>query len=182
MTARKVLRIGHPVLRRIAEPVAVFDSPELHALVADMMDTMAAYDGAGLAAPQIGVPLRVMVFGIDRNPRYLDAEPVPMTTLVNPSWDVLDDAMETDWEGCLSVPGMRGRVPRYCRIRYRGYDPEGMLIEREVQGFHARVFQHEYDHLDGVLYPDRIEDHSSFGYIEELQAAGRIGTCGESGD
>ena len=180
MTARKVLRMGHPVLRRIAEPVDVFDSPELHALVADMMDTMAAYDGAGLAAPQIGVPLRVMVFGIERNPRYPDAEPVPMTTLVNPSWDVLDDALESDWEGCLSVPGMRGRVPRYRRIRYRGYDPEGMLIEREVEGFHARVFQHEYDHLDGVLYPDRIEDHSSFGFIEELQAAGSIGDCGES--
>lgn len=182
MTARKVLRMGHPVLRRIAEPVDVFDSPELHALVADMMDTMAAYDGAGLAAPQIGVPLRVMVFGIERNPRYPDAEPVPMTTLVNPSWDVLDDALESDWEGCLSVPGMRGRVPRYRRIRYRGYDPEGMLIERDVEGFHARVFQHEHDHLDGVLYPDRIEDHESFGFIEELQAAGRINSCGESGD
>jgi len=182
MTTRKVLRLGHPLLRRVADPVDVFDSPELHALVADMLDTMAAYDGAGLAAPQIGTSLRVMIFGVEHNPRYPDAEPVPMTVLVNPTWEIADDSVETDWEGCLSVPGMRGRVPRYCRIRYRGYDPAGMLIEREVDGFHARVFQHEYDHLDGVLYPDRIEDHESFGFIEELQSAGEIGDCGESGN
>jgi len=174
--------MGHPVLRQIAEPVEVFDSPELHALIADMEDTMAAYDGAGLAAIQIGVPLRVMIFGVEHNPRYPDAGPVPKTVLVNPAWEILDDTMESDWEGCLSVPGMRGRVPRYRQIRYRGYDALGMLVERDVDGFHARVFQHEYDHLDGVLYPDRIEERETFGFIEELQAAGLLGECGESAD
>ena len=171
MTVRAVLRIGDPLLREVAAPVASFDTPELHALIADMKDTMAAYDGAGLAAPQIGVPKRVMIFGIDSNPRYPDAETVPMTTLVNPDFSVLDDRPEAGWEGCLSVPGMRGIVARPAHIRYRGYDEYGMLIEREVDGFHARVFQHEFDHLNGILYPDRIEDFRSFGFVEELDAA-----------
>lgn len=174
MTVRKILRMGDPRLREVAEPVAEFDTPELHALVADMRDTMAAYDGAGLAAIQIGVLERVMIFGIDVNSRYPDAEPVPMTVLVNPAFEVLGDERESDWEGCLSVPGMRGLVPRHARIRYRGCDEFGAPIEREVDGFHARVFQHEFDHLDGVLYPDRIVDRLGFGFIEELQAAGAL--------
>lgn len=171
MTTHKVLRLGDPRLREVSQPVEAFDTPELHALIADMKDTMDAYDGAGLAAPQIGVLKRVMIFGIEANPRYPDAEEVPMTTLINPEFEVLDDAPEAGWEGCLSIPGMRGIVSRPAHIRYRGYDALGMLIEREVDGFHARVFQHEYDHLDGVLYPDRIDDFTSFGFVEELDAA-----------
>lgn len=163
--------MGDPRLRQAAEPVAAFDTPELHSLIADMQDTMDAYDGAGLAATQIGVMLRLMIFGIESNPRYPDAESVPMTVLVNPDYEIVDDVLEAGWEGCLSVPGMRGIVSRPAHIRYRGYDEYGMLIEREVDGFHARVFQHEYDHLDGVLYPDLIEDRKSFGFIEELDAA-----------
>jgi peptide deformylase len=172
MPVSKVLRIGDPRLRRIADPVEHLDTPQLHALVADMKATMTACDGAGLAATQIGVMQRVMVFGIESNPRYPEAEPVPMTVLVNPGFEVLDEVRESGWEGCLSVPGMRGVVARPRRIRYRGYDEFGMLIEREAAGFHARVFQHEFDHLNGVLYPDRIEDFSLFGFIEELEAAG----------
>ena len=172
MTVRKVLRMGDPRLRQEAEPVAAFATPELHRLIEDMQETMDAYDGAGLAASQIGVMLRVMIFGIESNPRYPDAESVPMTVLVNPDYEIIDDAREAGWEGCLSIPGMRGIVSRPAHIRYRGYDEYGMLIEREVDGFHARVFQHEYDHLKGVLYPDRIEDRKSFGFIEELDAAG----------
>lgn len=175
MTAKAVLRMGDPRLRQVAETVNAFDTPELDALIADMRDTMAAYDGAGLAATQIGVLQRVMIFGIESNPRYPDAEPVPMTVLVNPEFEIVGERRVSDWEGCLSVPGMRGVVPRFERIHYRGYDQTGMLIEREVDGFHARVFQHEYDHLDGVLYPDRIEDHASFGFIEELDAAEAFG-------
>lgn len=171
MTVRKVLRMGDPGLRERSLPVEAFDTDELRALIADMKDTMAACDGAGLAAPQIGVPRRVMIFGVESNPRYPDAEPAPMTVLINPTFDVLDGDRESDWEGCLSVPGMRGRVSRHIRIRYRGYDESGDLLEREASGFHARVFQHEFDHLDGILYPDRIEDHASFGFIEELEAA-----------
>lgn len=171
MTIHRVLRMGDPRLRQVSEPVAVFDTPVLHALIADMKDTMDAYDGAGLAAPQIGVLKRVMVFGIEANPRYPDAEIVPMTTLINPEFEVLSDAQESGWEGCLSVPEMRGVVSRPAHIRYRGYDEFGMLIEREVEGFHARVFQHEYDHLDGVLYPDKIDDPALFGFKEELEAA-----------
>ena len=163
--------MGDPRLRRVAEPVTYFDTPELHALIADMRDTMDAYDGAGLAATQIGMMQRVMIFGIESNPRYPDAETVPMTTLVNPVFELVDETTEAGWEGCLSVPGMRGIVSRPAHIRYRGYDEAGMLIEREVDGFHARVFQHEYDHLDGVLYPDRIEDFRNFGFVEELDAA-----------
>ena len=172
MTVRKVLRMGDPRLRQVTQPVAVYDTVELHELISDMKDTMAAYDGAGLAAIQIAVMQRVMIFGIDTNPRYPDVEPIEMTVLVNPEFTPLSDERENGWEGCLSVPGMRGIVPRYSHIRYRGYDEFGNLLEREVTEFHARVFQHELDHLDGILYPDKIEDRLSFGFVEELQAAG----------
>jgi peptide deformylase len=164
--------MGHPLLRRVALPVEHFDTPELHRLVDDMIETMRACDGAGLAANQIGVLQRVVVFGVEHNPRYPDAEPVPFTVLVNPQITPLTAEREAGWEGCLSVPGMRGLVPRYSRIRYRGLDPSGEPVEREVAGFHARVVQHECDHLDGILYPERIEDLRMFGFIEELQQAG----------
>ena len=172
MAIRSILRIGDLCLRQVAAVVEEFDTPELHDLVRDMFDTMAAADGAGLAAPQIGVPRRVMIFGIEANPRYPDAELVPTTVLVNPAYDVIDDAMVSGWEGCLSVPGMRGFVPRHAAIRYRGFDQYGEAIECEAGGFHAVVFQHELDHLDGILYPDRIVEHDKFGYEEELIAAG----------
>ena len=174
MTIKTVLRMGDPVLRLVAEPVTAFNTPELHDLIIDMRHTMADYDGAGLAAIQIVVPLRVMIFGTDENPRYPHAETVPDTVLINPEFKVLGEQTESGWEGCLSVPGMRGIVSRPGHIRYRGYDSSGTLIEREATGFHARVFQHEYDHLNGVLYPDRISDHNSFGFIEELHNAGLI--------
>jgi peptide deformylase len=165
--------MGNPLLRLVATPVSRFDSPELRALVGDMIDTMRACDGAGLAASQIGILQRVVVFGFEHNPRYPDAEPVPFTVLLNPQITPLSDVREAGWEGCLSVPGMRGLVPRYTRVRYQGFDPAGRPIEREAHGFHARVVQHECDHLDGILYPQRIEDLRMFGYIEELQQDGR---------
>lgn len=165
---RTVLRMGDPRLLRIARPVERLDSPELHELVADLFDTMAAYRGAGLAAPQIGVDLRVVIFGFDVNPRYPDAEPVPRTVLVNPVIEPLSDEQEEGWEGCLSVPGLRGSVPRFTRIRYRGHDASGEPIDRIATGFHARVVQHECDHLDGILYPRRIVDLTRFGFVEEL--------------
>ena len=168
MAAREVLRMGHPVLRERAKPVEALGTPELHALVADMKDTMAAKNGAGLAAPQIGVGLRVVIFGVDRNPRYPDAEAVPFTVLVNPKILLLTREVEEGWEGCLSVPGMRGVVPRYTKLRYSGFDEHGNPIEREAEGFHARVVQHECDHLDGILYPQRMTDLSKFGFNEEL--------------
>ncbi len=168
MAIRPVLRMGDERLLQISRPVEHFDTPELHGLIADMEDTMAALNGAGLAAPQIGVLLRVVIFGIEANPRYPDAEPVPQTILVNPVITLLDAEMEEDWEGCLSVPGMRGLVPRHLRLRYRGFDAHGAAIDRTVQGFHARVVQHECDHLDGVLYPMRIRDLRDFGFTEEL--------------
>lgn len=174
MAIRQVIRIGNPRLREVSRPVAAFGTASLRGLVEDMHDTMAACDGAGLAAPQIGVPLRVMVFGFEHNPRYPEAEAVPATVLVNPEFEVLDEAEEAGWEGCLSVPGLRGWVSRHAHIRYRGLSPDGEPVEREAQGFHARVFQHEYDHLDGVLYTDRIADPERFGFIEELQAAGLL--------
>ncbi|MEI7447012.1 MAG: peptide deformylase [Burkholderiales bacterium] len=164
----RVLRMGDPRLLRVAKPVEHFDTPELHALVADMFDTMADRNGAGLAAPQIGVDLRVVIFGYASNPRYPDAPPVPPTVLVNPVIEPLGESEEEGWEGCLSVPGMRGWVPRIARIRYRGVDARGTPIEREAEGFHARVVQHECDHLDGILYPRRIRDLTRFGFIEEL--------------
>ncbi|MCA3180667.1 MAG: peptide deformylase [Burkholderiales bacterium] len=165
---REVLRMGDPRLLRVAKPVERLDTPELHALVADLFDTMAARNGAGIAAPQIGVDLRVVIFGFESNPRYPDAEPVPPTVLVNPVIEALGAEQEEGWEGCLSVPGMRGWVPRIARIRYRGFDAHGAPIQREAGGFHARVVQHECDHLDGILYPRRIRDLTRFGFIEAL--------------
>lgn len=168
MATRDVLRMGHPVLRQRAKPVERLATPELRALVQDMKDTMAARSGAGLAAPQIGVSERVVIFGVQKNPRYPDAEEVPFTVLVNPKIVLLTREVEEDWEGCLSVPGLRGLVPRYTRLRYSGFDEEGRPIEREAQGFHARVVQHECDHLDGILYPQRMTNLASLGFIEEL--------------
>lgn len=166
---RPILRMGDPRLLEVSRPVAAFDTPELHALIQDMFDTMHAADGAGLAAPQIGVPLRVVIFGSgERNPRYPDADPVPRTVVINPGLTPLSDDMEEGWEGCLSVPGLRGVVPRYTRLRYTGFDARGARIEREVEGFHARVVQHECDHLDGILYPMRVRDFSRFGFTDVL--------------
>ena len=166
---RSVLRMGDPRLLRVANEVTTFDTAELHALIADMQDTMAELNGAGLAAPQIGVDLRVVIFGSGAvNPRYPDAEPVPYTVLINPVLQRLGDGEVEDWEGCLSVPGLRGWVPRWDRLRYIGFDPYGRRIDRVVDGFHARVVQHECDHLDGVLYPMRIEDMTRFGFQDEL--------------
>lgn len=160
--------MGDPRLLRIAKPVSAFDTPELHQLVVDLADTMFAADGAGLAAPQIGVDLQVVLFGFDHNPRYPDAPPVPRTVLVNPVVTPLGETMEEGWEGCLSVPGLRGVVPRYARIRYRGLDPLGRPVEREADGFHARVVQHECDHLIGRLYPTRMSDLTRLGYTSVL--------------
>jgi peptide deformylase len=165
---REVLRMGDPRLLERSQEVAQFNTPAIDALLADMRDTMREYDGAGLAAPQIGVPLRVVIFGVERNPRYPDAEPVPYTEIINPVLVPLSDDMEEGWEGCLSVPGLRGVVSRYTRIGYTGYDPKGARIEREVGGFHARVVQHECDHLDGILYPMRVRDFARFGYTDVL--------------
>src|SRR6266481_3506054 len=161
---RPILRMGDPRLLQRSQQVERFGTPELRELVADMRDTMIAATGAGLAAPQIAVPLRVAIFGFEHNDRYPDAEPVPYTEIVNPVLTPLGTEMEEDWEGCLSVPGLRGRVPRFARLRYAGFDPEGRPIEREVSGFHARVVQHECDHLDGILYPTRMRDLRLFGY------------------
>ena len=172
MAVRDVLKMGDERLLRHAEEVAVFDTPELHALLADMRDTMQALDGAGLAAPQIGVNLRVVIFGVELNPRYPDAEEVPQTMLINPVITPLAEAMEDGWEGCLSVPGLRGLVPRYTNLRYQGCDEYGALIDRTVSGFHARVVQHEYDHLEGILYPMRIRDLRHFGFNEVLFPGG----------
>ena len=165
---REVLRMGDPRLFEASRAVTTFDTPELAALLQDLRDTMAAYNGAGLAAPQIGVPLQVVIFGVARNPRYPDAEPVPYTELVNPVLTPLGDEIEEGWEGCLSVPGLRGVVPRYARLRYEGFDPAGQPIAREVSGFHARVVQHECDHLQGILYPMRMRDFRQFGYTDIL--------------
>jgi peptide deformylase len=168
MTVRRVLKMGDPLLFRVAEPVSDFDKPELHALVADMFDTMAALSGAGLAAPQIGVSKRVVIFGVEANPRYPEAEPVPMTVLINPVIEFLGLEQDEGWEGCLSVPGMRGLVSRYTHLRYRGYDQFGKPLERDARDFHARVVQHECDHLDGILYPMRLKDMRLFGYEDTL--------------
>lgn len=168
MAIREILKMGDPRLLQQAEPVTEFGTPALQALIADMFDTMHAADGAGLAAPQIGVNLQLVIFGFRQSPRYPDAPPVPETVLLNPVLEPLSDAMENGWEGCLSVPGLRGVVPRYTRLRYSGVDQFGNEIVREVDGFHARVVQHECDHLIGVLYPMRIEDFSQFGYTEVL--------------
>jgi peptide deformylase len=165
---RDVLRMGDPRLLERSREVTRADAGDLAALLADMRDTMRAQNGAGLAAPQIGVGLRVVIFGVEHNPRYPDVEPVPYTEIINPTLMPLSDEMEDGWEGCLSVPGLRGVVPRYARLRYRGVDPDGQVIEREVEGFHARVVQHECDHLDGILYPMRVRDFTRFGYTEVL--------------
>ena len=168
---RPILKMGDPRLLQQARPVAAFGTPELRQLIDDMFDTMRAADGAGLAAPQIGVPLRLVIFGsadARPNPRYPNEPPVPQTILVNPVLEPLGEEIEEGWEGCLSVPGLRGVVPRHRRLCYRGFDPDGNAIERTAEGFHARVVQHECDHLDGVLYPMRVRDFTRFGFTEVL--------------
>ncbi|MGZ8253422.1 MAG: peptide deformylase [Burkholderiaceae bacterium] len=169
---REILRMGDPRLLRVSEPVRDLGAPELRMLVHDMFETMEAADGAGLAAPQIGVPLRLVIFGYADssvpNPRYPDADPVPRTILINPVLEPLTTETEEGWEGCLSVPGLRGVVARVRKLRYSGYDLEGQRIERVAEGFHARVVQHECDHLDGILYPMRVEDFSRFGFTDVL--------------
>ncbi|MDO8810869.1 MAG: peptide deformylase [Gallionella sp.] len=168
MAIRPVLRMGDARLLQRAEPVSGFGSEELRALLADMRDTMQALNGVGLAAPQIGVDLRVVIFGVEKNTRYPDAETIPETVLINPVIAQLDDEIEEAWEGCLSLPGLRGLVPRFRNVHYQGRDEYGALIDRTVSGFHARVVQHGCDHLDGILYPMRIRDITRFGYTEEL--------------
>ena len=168
MSVREILKMGDPRLLRIAAPVERFATAELRELVADMFETMRSVNGAGLAAPQIGVDLQLVIFGFNRNDRYPDTPPVPETVLLNPVIEPLGDAIEEGWEGCLSVPGLRGVVPRFARIRYRGVDVDGRAIEREAEGFHARVVQHECDHLVGTLYPMRIRDFSRFGFTSVL--------------
>ncbi|MDB5990649.1 MAG: def [Herbaspirillum sp.] len=168
MSIREILKMGDPRLLRQAEPVTEFGTPELAALVADMFDTMRAVNGAGLAAPQIGVNLQLVIFGFQQNQRYPDAPEVPETVLINPLLSPLSEEIEDGWEGCLSVPGLRGVVPRWSRVHYEGVDQEGGTISRDVDGFHARVVQHECDHLIGILYPMRIEDFTQFGYTEIL--------------
>jgi len=168
MTVRTILRMGDPRLLAIARPVERFSTPELRELVADMFETMHEANGAGLAAPQIGVDRQLVIFGFQRNDRYPDAPPVPETVLVNPTIEPIGSDEEEGWEGCLSVPGMRGVVPRFASIRYRGFDVDGQPIEREAEGFHARVVQHECDHLVGKLYPMRIRDFSRFGFTSVL--------------
>jgi len=165
---REVLRMGDARLLERSRPVDAFGTAQLRELIADMRDTMEHLNGAGLAAPQIGVPLRVVIFGVTRNPRYPDAEEVPDTVLINPVITPIGEEMEEAWEGCLSIPGMRGVVPRFMRVRYQGFDESGQAIDRSVEGFHARVVQHECDHLDGVLYPTRIRDMSKFGFVDVL--------------
>ena len=165
---REVLKMGDPRLLEKSPPVEEFGTPQLRELIADLRDTMTHLNGAGLAAPQIGAPLRVVIFGVTRNPRYPEAEEVPDTVLINPVIAALGDEIEEAWEGCLSVPGMRGVVPRFKRLRYRGFDESGHPLDRSVEGFHARVVQHECDHLDGILYPMRILDMSRFGFVEVL--------------
>jgi len=168
MAVREILKMGDARLLRVAPPVQHFDTPELHALIADMFDTMEAANGAGLAAPQIGVDLQLVIFGFTHSERYPEAPAVPRTVLINPTIDPLSADEESGWEGCLSVPGLRGVVPRWTRIRYRGFDPRGQAIDREADGFHARVVQHECDHLIGRLYPTRMRDFTQFGYTSVL--------------
>ncbi len=168
MAVLPILKMGAPLLLQIAQPVQQFDTPELHTLVADMLDTMKAHNGAGLAAPQIGISLQLVIFGGFKSPRYPDAEEIPFTVLLNPTLLPLNDNTNNGWEGCLSVPGMRGLVPRYTQLRYQGFDQYGRVIDRTVSDFHARVVQHEVDHLDGILYPMRIKDMRQFGFIESL--------------
>jgi len=168
VTVREILKMGDPRLLRVAKPVNQFNTAEMDALIADMFDTMHAANGAGLAAPQIGVDLALVIFGFKKNDRYPDAPPVPETVLINPQITPLSDEEEEGWEGCLSVPGLRGMVPRFARIRYTGFDPQGRPIDREADGFHARVVQHECDHLIGKLYPMRVRDFTQFGFTSVL--------------
>ena len=168
MAVREILKMGDPRLLRVAQPVLAFGTPELAALLADMHDTLRDANGAGLAAPQIGVDLQLVIFGFERNQRYPEAPPVPMTVLINPQITPIGDAMVDGWEGCLSVPGLRGEVPRHARIRYTGFDLQGRPVEREVDGFHARVVQHECDHLIGRLYPTRMRDLTRLGFTSVL--------------
>ena len=168
MAVRELLKMGDARLLRVAQPVLAYGTPELAVLVADMQDTMLDANGAGLAAPQIGVDLQLVIFGFQRNERYPDAPPVPMTVLINPQITPIGEAMVDGWEGCLSVPGLRGEVPRYARIRYTGFDLQGQAVEREVDGFHARVVQHECDHLIGRLYPTRMTDLTKLGFTSVL--------------
>ena len=168
MAVREILRMGDPRLLRVAQPVRAFDTPELHELIGDLFDTMEGANGAGLAAPQVGVDLPLVIFGFTRNERYPEAAPVPRTVLINPVITPLGDEEQEGWEGCLSVPGLRGVVPRWARIHYRGQDPTGALVEREAEGFHARVVQHECDHLIGRLYPTRMRDLTRLGYTSVL--------------
>jgi peptide deformylase len=168
MTIREILKMGDPRLLRVAEPVKAFDTPELHALIADMFETMHAADGAGLAAPQIGVNLQLVIFGFKHNARYPDAPEVPETVLINPTLKALSDEMEEGFEGCLSVPGLRGSVPRFTRLHYEGFDQRRNRISRDAEDFHARVVQHEVDHLLGILYPMRIKDFSRFGFTDVM--------------
>jgi peptide deformylase len=172
---RDVLKMGDPVLLQVARPVEAFGTHELSALLQDMRDTMAALDGAGIAAPQIGVSLQVVIFGVGANPRYPHAEAVPYTELLNPVLEPVGDTVEEGWEGCLSVPGMRGLVPRWNAVRYRGFTPTGEPVDRTVSGFHARVVQHECDHLMGILYPMRIRDLRLFGFSEALFPGQAVG-------
>ncbi|MES2637154.1 MAG: peptide deformylase [Pseudomonadota bacterium] len=168
MAIKTVLKMGDPILLQKASSVTQFNTSDLHALIQDMQDTMAYMNGAGIAAPQIGVSLQVVIFGVGDNPRYPDAEQVPYTVLINPTLTPIQDEMDDDWEGCLSVPGMRGIVPRYTRLHYTGFDQFGAPIDRLVSGFHARVVQHECDHLDGILYPMRIKNLKDFGFNDVL--------------
>jgi peptide deformylase len=174
MSVLPILRMGNPLLNEVSKPVTAFDTAELHKLVEDMLATMKAVNGAGLAAVQVGVLLRVMIFGITKNPRYPDAEPVPTTVLINPEIEVVDSSPKEYFEGCLSVPGLRGPVLRPDGIRYRGYDQWGRRIDKTVRGFHARVVQHEFDHLEGRLFPSRVTDFTRFGFTEDLEAGGVI--------
>ena len=170
MAIREILRMGNPILLKVSEKVKKFDTPEIHELIKDMIETMKDAEGAGLAAPQVGESIQLVIFGVDKNERYPEAEEVPFTVLINPVITPLTQDKEDDWEGCLSVPGMRGVVPRYKEINYKGFDQYGNEIDRDVEGFHARVVQHECDHLFGVLYPTRIENMKLFGFHDEIFA------------
>ena len=168
MAIREILRMGNPILLKEAEKVEKFDTPEINELIKDMIETMKDAEGAGLAAPQVGESIQLVIFGVDKNERYPEAEEVPFTVLINPVITPLTQDKEDDWEGCLSVPGMRGVVPRYKEINYKGFDQYGNEIDRDVEGFHARVVQHECDHLLGILYPTRIENMKLFGFHDEI--------------
>jgi peptide deformylase len=169
MAVKEVLKMGHPILQQVALPVVDYNSEDLDQLIVDMLDTMEALDGAGLAAPQIGVSKRVIIFGIDHNPRYPEVAPIPTTVLINPEIAIIGNNVESSWEGCLSLPGMRGLVPRSTSIKYTGFDRDGVKLEITASDFHARVVQHEVDHLDGVLYPERIVNLKNFGFEEQMR-------------